>query len=83
LPIIRHHHERYDGTGYPDGLRGEQIPRLARIVSVCDAYDSMVNDRPYRPRRSTEEAMAILSSGAGAQWDPNVVSLLASQVGSA
>src|SRR5216683_3525000 len=82
LPIIRHHHERYDGTGYPDGLRGEQIPRLARIVSVCDAYDSLVNDRPYRPRRSPEEAMAILSSGAGAQWDPAVVNLLASQVAS-
>jgi putative two-component system response regulator len=83
LPIIRHHHERYDGTGYPDRLRGEQIPRLARIVSVCDAYDSMVNDRPYRPRRSTAEAVAILSNGAGAQWDPKVVILLASQVASA
>jgi putative two-component system response regulator len=82
LPIIRHHHERYDGTGYPDGLRGEQIPRLARIVSVCDAYDSLINDRPYRPRRSPEEAMRILSSGAGVQWDPKVVSLLASQVAS-
>jgi putative two-component system response regulator len=82
LPIIRHHHERYDGTGYPDGLRGEQIPRLARIVSVCDAYDSLINDRPYRPRRSPEEAMAILSSGAGVQWDPTVVSMLASQVAS-
>jgi putative two-component system response regulator len=83
LPIIRNHHERYDGTGYPDGLRGEQIPRLARIVSVCDAYDSLINDRPYRSRRSQEEAMAILSSGAGAQWDPKVVSLLAGQVASA
>jgi len=80
LPIIRHHHERYDGKGYPDGLRGEEIPRLARIVSVCDAYDSLINDRPYRPRRSPQEAMAILSSGAGAQWDPKVVSMLASQV---
>jgi putative two-component system response regulator len=80
LPIIRHHHERYDGKGYPDGLRGEEIPRLARIVSVCDAYDSLINDRPYRPRRSPQEAMAIMSSGAGAQWDPKVVSMLASQV---
>jgi putative two-component system response regulator len=80
LPIIRHHHERYDGMGYPDGLRGEEIPRLARIVSVCDAYDSLINDRPYRPRRSPQEAMAILSNGAGAQWDPKVVSMLASQV---
>jgi putative two-component system response regulator len=80
LPIIRHHHERYDGMGYPDGLRGEEIPRLARIVSVCDAYDSLINDRPYRPRRSPQEAMAILSNGAGVQWDPKVVSMLASQV---
>jgi putative two-component system response regulator len=80
LPIIRHHHERYDGKGYPDGLRGEEIPRLARIVSVCDAYDSLINDRPYRPRRSQQEAMAILSNGAGVQWDPKVVSMLASQV---
>jgi putative two-component system response regulator len=79
LPIIRHHHERYDGMGYPDGLRGEEIPRLARIVSVCDAYDSLINDRPYRPRRSPQEAMAILSNGAGVQWDPKVVSMLASQ----
>jgi putative two-component system response regulator len=82
LPIIRHHHERYDGEGYPDGLRGEQIPRLARIVSVCDAYDSLINDRPYRPRRSPQDAMAILNSGAGVQWDPKIVSLLASQVAS-
>jgi putative two-component system response regulator len=80
LPIIRHHHERYDGSGYPDGLRGEQIPLLARIVSVCDSYDTLINDRPYRARRSPEEAMAIMCCGAGAQWDPNVVGLLAIEV---
>jgi putative two-component system response regulator len=73
LPIIRHHHERFDGTGYPDGLRGHQIPRLAGIVAVCDAYDAMVNDRPYRPRRSVDEAVAILAAGAGTQWDRGVV----------
>jgi putative two-component system response regulator len=77
LPIVRHHHEHFDGTGYPDGLRGTQIPRLARIVSVCDAYDALINDRPYRPRRSPQEAIEILYSGAGAQWDPEVVGLLA------
>ncbi|TAN32430.1 response regulator [bacterium] len=80
LPIIRHHHERYDGRGYPDGLRGQEIPRLARIVSVCDAYDALVNDRPYRARRSVEEAVAVLVDGAGTQWDPEMVDLFASEI---
>ena len=80
LPIIRHHHERYDGLGYPDGLRAREIPRVARIVSVCDAYDALVNDRPYRTRRSTEEAIAVLRAGAGTQWDPETVDLLASEL---
>jgi len=80
LPIIRHHHEHYDGTGYPDRLRGAQIPRLARIVSVCDAYDALINDRPYRPGRSPEEAMAILYGGSGTQWDPEVVNVFGSQI---
>jgi HD-GYP domain-containing protein (c-di-GMP phosphodiesterase class II) len=80
LPIIRHHHEHFDGTGYPDRLRGAQIPRLARIVSVCDAYDALINDRPYRPGRSPEEAMAILYGGAGTQWDPEVVNVFGSQI---
>jgi putative two-component system response regulator len=80
LPIIRHHHERFDGTGYPDRLRGEQIPRLARIVSVCDAYDALVNDRPYRPGITPAEAMEVLYNGAGTQWDPEVVSLFGSQI---
>jgi putative two-component system response regulator len=80
LPIIRHHHEHFDGTGYPDRLRGSQIPRLARIVSVCDAYDALINDRPYRTGRSPEEAMAILHRGAGTQWDPEVVNLFGNQI---
>jgi putative two-component system response regulator len=63
LPIIRHHHERYDGRGYPEGLRGRAIPRLARIVALCDSFDALVNDRPYRPRLSTEEAVARLHAG--------------------
>ncbi len=73
LPVIRHHHERVDGTGYPDGLRGKQIPQLARIVAVCDAYDALVNDRPYRKRRSRDEAIAVLMNGAGSQWDSEIV----------
>jgi putative two-component system response regulator len=80
LPIIRHHHERYDGTGYPDRLAGPNIPRLARIVAVCDAFDALVNDRPYRSRKAPEEALAILRSGAGRQWDPEVVDLFNAQV---
>ena len=75
LPIIRHHHERFDGHGYPDGLRAREIPRVARIVSVCDAFDALVNDRPYRTRRSAEEALAVLRAGAGTQWDPETVDL--------
>lgn len=73
LPIIRHHHERYDGTGYPDRLPAKDIPLLARIVAVCDAYDALVNDRPYRLRRTHDEALTILRAGAGRQWDPEVV----------
>lgn len=80
LPIIRHHHENFDGSGYPDGLAGSKIPRLARIVAVCDAYDAMVNDRPYRRRRTSQEALAILNAGAGKQWDPEVVELLTSDL---
>jgi putative two-component system response regulator len=80
LPIIRHHHERFDGSGYPDGLRAREIPRVARIVSVCDAFDALVNDRPYRNRCSTEQALAVLRAGAGTQWDPETVELLASEL---
>lgn len=81
VPIIRHHHERFDGTGYPDRLRGEAIPQLARIVAVCDAYDALVNDRPYRLRRTQAEAIAILRSGSGGQWDPRVVEAFVSGFG--
>src|SRR5258708_3626642 len=80
LPIIRHHHERYDGRGYPDGLRGREIPRLARIVSICDAFDALVNDRPYPPRLTTDAAVNVLRSGAGTQWDPEMVEVLTSEV---
>jgi HD-GYP domain-containing protein (c-di-GMP phosphodiesterase class II) len=75
-PMIRHHHERYDGTGYPDRLANDEIPLLARIMSVCDAYDALINDRPYRDHLSREEALAILQNGAGLQWDPKIVQLV-------
>jgi HD-GYP domain-containing protein (c-di-GMP phosphodiesterase class II) len=75
-PVVYHHHERWDGKGYPDGLSGERIPLGARIVSVVDAYDAMTSDRPYRSAMPLEEAAAILKDGAGRQWDPRVVRTL-------
>ena len=80
LPIIRHHHENWDGSGYPDGLKGGEIPLLARIVAACDAFDALVSDRPYRKGRSIKEAVACLLEGAGAQWDPEVIDLLVSEI---
>ena len=80
LPIIRNHHERFDGNGYPDGLAGRAIPRLARIVAVCDSYDALVTDRPYRKARSVDEAIATLADGAGKQWDPEVVEVLVGEL---
>ena len=76
LPIVRHHHERWDGTGYPDGLSGRGIPLGARIVAVCDAYQAMTEDRPYRTALSTSEARAELEGGAGTQFDTDCVSAL-------
>jgi putative two-component system response regulator len=76
LSIVRHHHENYDGTGYPDRLSGERIPLLARILSVCDAYDALTTDRPYRLGRSREVAVSILLKGSGRQWDPQVVHIV-------
>jgi putative nucleotidyltransferase with HDIG domain len=71
--IIRCHHERFDGTGYPDGLRGENIPFLARILSVADAYDAMASDRSYRKRMEEARILEIILHGAGTQFDPAVV----------
>jgi putative two-component system response regulator len=75
VPIIRHHHERWDGTGYPDGLAGDSIPLGARIVAVADAWDAMVTDRPYRAGLPAEEATRRLRDGAGTQWDERFVRL--------
>ena len=80
LAIIRNHHERFDGGGYPDGLLGHKIPLLARIVSVCDAYDALASDRPYRARRDPQEAIETLMRGAGQQWDRELVSILLSEL---
>jgi HD-GYP domain-containing protein (c-di-GMP phosphodiesterase class II) len=75
-PIVYHHHERWDGKGYPDGVKGESIPLGARIVAVVDAFDAMTTTRPYRDAMPHEAAIAILRDGVGKQWDPNVMSVL-------
>lgn len=73
VPLILYHQERWDGTGYPAGLKGEEIPLGARIVSVLAAYQAMTNDRPYRPALSRREAIQELKNGAGTQFDPKIV----------
>ncbi len=93
LPVVRHHHERPDGTGYPDGLEGEEIPLPARIVAAVDAYDVMLRGRPYRsqryrperyrPQSSPAEALQELSRGAGRQFDVRVVEAFGRLLGDA
>jgi HD-GYP domain-containing protein (c-di-GMP phosphodiesterase class II) len=76
LPIARAHYERWDGTGYPDGLKGEEIPVEARVLAVCDAYDTMTCDRPQRMALSRRQARAELQSLSGSQFDPGAVTTL-------
>ncbi|HYY57247.1 MAG TPA: diguanylate cyclase [Pyrinomonadaceae bacterium] len=73
VPIVRHHHEQWDGHGYPDGLKGDQIPMTARILAVVDCFDSVREDRPYRRGMTREEAGALLLRGSGTHFDPKVV----------
>jgi diguanylate cyclase (GGDEF)-like protein/putative nucleotidyltransferase with HDIG domain len=75
IPIVKHHHERWDGGGYPEGLKGEQIPITARIMSVVDCFDSVREDRPFRPGMTREDAIALLRQGAGSHFDPNIIEL--------
>ncbi|HEV2875368.1 MAG TPA: HD domain-containing phosphohydrolase, partial [Thermoleophilaceae bacterium] len=79
--IVRHHHERIDGGGYPSGLCGVRIPVASRIMAVCDAYGAMTEGRPYRDQRSPHEALAELRDLAGNQFDPAVVNALEAEVG--
>ncbi len=76
LDVVRHHHERWDGRGYPFGLRAEDTPFLARLVAVADAFSAMTTDRPYRKGMAREKALSILEEGAGTQWDPACVRAL-------
>jgi putative two-component system response regulator len=76
LPIIRSHHERWDGTGYPDGLKGEDIPLLARILQIADIYDALTTARPYKPAFTPDHAMEIMLEEAQRGWrDPELVPL--------
>lgn len=80
LQAIRHHHERYDGGGYPDGLSGDNIPRAAKILAVVDAYDAMTSDRPYRKAVPHSQALIELEKGCGTQFDPEVVTVFLTRV---
>jgi HD-GYP domain-containing protein (c-di-GMP phosphodiesterase class II) len=71
--VVRHHHERWDGAGYPDGLRGDDIPLLARVFAIADALDALTTDRPYRPGTGFAAAREEIRAGAGTQFDPGVV----------
>ncbi|MYL73130.1 HD domain-containing protein [Halobacillus litoralis] len=76
LAGVRHHHERYDGKGYPDGLAGDEIPLFGRLMAVADAFDAMTSDRPYRQGMPVSQALAIIEEGKGTQWDPYFAELL-------
>jgi HD-GYP domain-containing protein (c-di-GMP phosphodiesterase class II) len=78
---VLHHHERWDGSGYPDGVSGDEIPLGARIIFVADAYDAMTSDRVYRGRLSDDEAITELARCSGTQFDPEIVSALADELG--
>ena len=78
--LVLHHHERWDGAGYPDSLSGEQIPLGSRIIFVSDAYDAMTSDRRYRPRRSSRAALAELERCAGSQFDPGIVAAFREEI---
>jgi hypothetical protein len=73
VALVRHHHERWDGAGYPDGLRGHDIPISARVFAVADSFDAATTDRPYRPARSPQEAIKDIIGGAGSAYDPAVI----------
>jgi hypothetical protein len=79
--LVGSHHERWDGGGYPEGLAGEAIPLASRVISVCDAYEAMVSQRPYRASLSVQTALGELTAGAGSQFDPVVVAAVEAEIG--
>ena len=80
VPIIKHHHERYDGRGYPDKLKGTEIPYLARIVSIADTFDAMTTNRPYRKALTTEESLKEIEKCKGTQFDPELADIFVNMV---
>lgn len=74
--IVKHHHERFDGTGYPDGLKGEEIPLPARLLAVVDTFSALRSERPYRPAYSMEQALTEMKRVAGSQLDPQLIDAL-------
>jgi HD-GYP domain-containing protein (c-di-GMP phosphodiesterase class II) len=78
---VLHHHERWDGSGYPDGLSGDEIPLESRIILVADAFEAIISDRPYRSRRSPEQALEEIVRNAGTQFDPGCVAALCAVFG--
>ena len=81
LPYVLHHHERWDGAGYPDGMAAGKIPVGARLLGVADAFDAMTSDRVYRGRLTDDQAIAELARCSGTQFDPDVVAALADELG--
>ena len=79
--ITRHHHERFDGTGYPDRLTGDAIPFSSRLIALCDTYDAMTTDRPYRKGRTHEETMAEIKRCRGKQFDPEMTDCFMEMIG--
>ena len=77
LPVVRHHHEHWDGSGYPDGLKGDAIPLGARVMAVVDCFDALTSHRPYRPALSEDQALTILTERRGSVYDPRVVDAFA------
>ena len=75
IPIVKYHHERFDGKGYPEGLKGHDIPLLARILCVADTFDALSADRPYKPAMGKEEALGYMKQHAGTQFDPDIVKI--------
>jgi len=80
VPAVRHHHERFDGAGYPDGLVGEAIPRLARVMAVADSYDAMTSNRAYRPAMTRDQALAEIRRVSGTQLDPHMADTFANML---
>lgn len=83
VPGVRHHHEWFDGSGYPDGLAGDNIPLSARIIAIADAFDALTTDRPYHTALPFSSALAELAQGAGTHFDPALVKIFAEGIHSA